>query len=135
MEQYGERSNLFELINAGFKRLNLVKFFSGKVNGDLRSVAVREGTKVSKAGGVINPDIEKGFQRAYVMKWADLKKHGAVTGSVTSYNMKNVDKDYEVKDGDIITFEHDLKAKKREDQMKFEAAKRWEKLKKRLSRQ
>ena len=67
---------------------------------DTRAWLIEKGETVKKAAGVIHTDIEKGFIRAEVINWADYLKANNLNQA--QHFMKLEEKNYIVKDGDII---------------------------------
>ena len=62
------------------------------------------GMHAPQAAGKIHTDFERGFIRAEVMTFEDLKKLGSEKAVKEAGLMRLEGKDYVVKDGDIITF-------------------------------
>lgn len=82
--------------------LGLMSFFTVGED-EVRQWFVRRGAPAPEAAGVIHSDLQRGFIRAEVMKYADLVAAGSeeklkATGK---YYLKG--KDYVVEDGDILT--------------------------------
>lgn len=83
------------------KALNLISFFTvGK--DEVRQWNVRAGSSAPEAAGVIHSDLQKGFIRAEVIKYADLIALGSEekVKEAGKFNLKG--KDYCVEDGDIV---------------------------------
>ena len=94
---------LAKVARAGQELLGLICFFTA---GDKESRAwnIRKGTTAVKAAGKIHTDIERGFIRAEIYRYADLEELGSY-GAVQSKNRVTLEgKDYEVQDGDVIYF-------------------------------
>ena len=66
---------LAALAKAGQELLNLVCFFTAGPT-ETRAWLIPQGTKAAKAAGKIHTDIERGFIRAEIYKYADLEKIG-----------------------------------------------------------
>ena len=71
---------------------------------EVRQWLVRRGASAREAGGAIHSDIQRGFIRAEVMKYADLMDLGSEEAVKKSGKMLLMGKDYTVEDGDIICF-------------------------------
>ncbi len=94
---------LARLAQAGKDLLKLVCFFTA---GPQETCAwlVGKGTSAVKAAGKIHTDIERGFIRAEIYRYADLEKWGSYK-AVQEKNLVTLEgKEYEMKDGDCAYF-------------------------------
>ena len=89
------------LIQAGFKALDLITFYTVAPN-EARAWTLRRGATVLEAAGTIHTDLEKGFIRAEVMGYDDLMTHGSEAALKKAGLMKLVGRDYVVQDGDVL---------------------------------
>ena len=82
--------------------LNLITFFTVGPD-EVRQWMIRQGSSAPQAAGAIHTDLERGFIRAEVMKYADLAalKDEAKVKEAGKYLLKG--KDYIVEDGDILS--------------------------------
>ena len=82
-------------------KLNLISFFTVGPD-EVRQWMIRRGSSAPQAAGAIHTDLERGFIRAEVMKYADLAelKDVAKVKAAGKYLLKG--KDYIVEDGDIL---------------------------------
>jgi ribosome-binding ATPase len=94
-------TGLTQVIRAGYRLLNLVTFYTA-VGTELRAWSIPEGTPAPRAAGKIHTDMEKGFIRAEVMKFADLAKAGSEHKVREEGRVHVEGKEYVVCDGDII---------------------------------
>jgi GTP-binding protein YchF len=94
---------LGKLAQAGQKLLNQVCFFTAGPQ-ETRAWLIPKGTKAAKAAGKIHTDIERGFIRAEVHKYADLLALGSYSAIQQKGLLSLEGKEYEVQDGDIIYF-------------------------------
>ena len=94
---------LARLAQAGKELLNLICFFTAGPQ-ETRAWLISRGTKAVKAAGKIHTDIERGFIRAEVYKYADLETHGTYKELQTKNLISLEGKDYEMKDGDCVYF-------------------------------
>ncbi len=104
MEEIGlaERA-LSQIIQAGYRLLNLVTFFT-TVGVEIRAWTVPVGTTAVKAAGRIHTDFEKGFIRAEILPSKDLIRLGS-EHAVREKGLIHVEgKEYVVQDGDVIRF-------------------------------
>lgn len=90
-----------KVIRAAYKMLNLISFFTvgGKEN---RAWTIRKGMMAPQAAGVIHSDLERGFIRAEVIKFQDLKHYGSELKCKEAGKLSVEGKNYEVQDGDIL---------------------------------
>lgn len=91
------------VIEASYRLLGLISFFT-TVSSELKVWTIPKGTTALKAAGKIHTDIEKGFIRAEVISYEDLKKCGNLAEARKLGLLRLEGKNYLVKDGDIITF-------------------------------
>jgi len=90
-------------LSAVYKRLGLITFFTG---GSIEAAArqIRAGETAWDAAGKVHNDIQKGFIRAEVMSFDDLKDLGSVDAVRKAGRYRLEKKEYIVRDGDIIHF-------------------------------
>ena len=94
---------LATLAKAGQQLLNLVCFFTAGPK-ETRAWLIPYGTKAVKAAGKIHSDIERGFIRAEVYKFADLERWGTYQ-AIQEKNLISLEgKDYEIQEGDVVYF-------------------------------
>ncbi len=92
-----------KLSRVSYQMLGLISFFTiGK--GEVRAWSIRKGTLAPQAAGKVHSDIERGFIRAQVIKYADLLKLGSKQAVEKAGLALLKGKDYLVEDGDIIDF-------------------------------
>jgi hypothetical protein len=91
------------LLTALYKRLGLITFFTG---GPVEAAArpIPAGTSAYDAAGKVHKDIQKGFIRAEVMGFDDLRELGSVEAVRKAGKYRLEKKEYIVQDGDIIHF-------------------------------
>ena len=90
-----------KLLRAAYRSLNLISFFTvgGKEN---RAWTVPAGTLAPQAAGAIHSDLERGFIRAEVIKYADLVELGSENACKSAGKLSVEGKGYQVQDGDIL---------------------------------
>jgi GTP-binding protein YchF len=100
-----EESGLDKLIKASYSLLNLISFLTAGED-EVRAWTISKGTKAPQAGGKIHSDFEKGFIRAETINYDTLMNEcdGSMTKAKEKGLLRSEGKEYEVKDGDIITF-------------------------------
>ncbi|MBD3290906.1 redox-regulated ATPase YchF [candidate division KSB1 bacterium] len=94
---------LNKIIDAGYRTLNLITFFTANKN-EAHSWTIPNGTIVHKAAGKIHGDFEAGFIRAEVIKFDDLVTHGSESKLKEKGLIGIHGKDYVVQNGDLIFF-------------------------------
>ena len=96
-------SGLDKLIHETYDLLGLATFFtSGK--DEVRAWTFRKGMKAPKCAGIIHTDFERGFIKAEVMSFEDLKKYGSELKVREAGRLRLEGKDYLMQDGDICYF-------------------------------
>jgi hypothetical protein len=96
-------SGLDKLIFATYSLLGLATFFTvGK--DEVRAWTFKEGTKAPDCAGIIHSDIKRGFIKAEVMSYEDLKELGDEKKVKDAGKLRIEGKEYIVKDGDICYF-------------------------------
>jgi GTP-binding protein YchF len=91
------------LIRACYAVLGLRTFFS-IVSGEVRAWTVSADTRAPQAAGRIHTDMERGFIRAEVIAYEDLVAAGSLSAARERGLARLEGKEYEVQDGDVITF-------------------------------
>ncbi|MCB4792757.1 MAG: YchF family ATPase [Elusimicrobia bacterium] len=96
-------TSINRLIKFAYSYGELISFITAGPK-DSHSWTIRNGTNAHNAAGAIHSDIEKGFIRAEVVSFEDLKRAGseAEAKKLGVYRLEG--KEYIVKDGDIIVF-------------------------------
>ena len=104
MEAYHiDRSVLDRLIQSSYGVLHLISFFT-VLNDEVRAWTIGEGTPALEAAGTVHTDMMKGFIRAEVLSFEDLKTLGSFQEAKQKGVVHLEGKEYVVKDGDIINF-------------------------------
>ncbi|HPD60761.1 MAG TPA: redox-regulated ATPase YchF [Thermodesulfobacteriota bacterium] len=108
LKEYGlQQSGLEILVAEGYRLLHLIVFYT-VVSKELRAWTVVQGTKAPEAAGKIHSDMEKGFIKAEVISYQDFISAGSLTIAKEKGMITQEGRDYEVKDGDIITFKFNV---------------------------
>lgn len=90
------------IAQAAYEALGLISFFT--VGSDeVRAWTIKRGTKAKEAAGKIHSDMERGFIRAEVVSFDDFRDMGSMKACRDKGLVRLEGKDYEVRDGDIIT--------------------------------
>ena len=98
-----EATALDRLIMVSYKLLDLITFFT-VVGTEVRAWTLRRGTTAQNAAGKIHSDMERGFIRAEVFRYEDLKKFGNETTIHEKGLLRVEGKEYQIQDGDIVKF-------------------------------
>ncbi len=92
-----------KLIRLSYRILHLRSFFTVGED-EVRAWTISEGDNAPTAAGKVHTDIERGFIRAEVVQFDDLKQLGSTKDVKAKGKQRLEGKDYIVKDGDIINF-------------------------------
>ncbi len=91
-----------EVIRACYDLLGLITFYTGEGGEETRAWTIPDGATALKAAGTIHTDLERGFIRAEVVRYADLMALGS-PAAVRKKGLHHVEgKEYRVQDGDIL---------------------------------
>ena len=96
-------SGLDRLIKASYSLLGLISFLTAGPK-EVRAWTITKGTKAPGAAGKIHSDFERGFIRAEVVSFDDLKRIGSMNGVKEAGLLRSEGKDYVMQDGDIVVF-------------------------------
>jgi hypothetical protein len=91
------------LVRACYKRMNLVSFLTGG-DQEVRAWTVPAGTDALTAAGAIHTDMARGFIRAEVVAYGDLRAAGDFKNAKAAGKVRLEGKTYVVKEGDVIHF-------------------------------
>ena len=104
MEELGlKQSGLDRLIQASYELLGLISFLTAG-SDECRAWTIKKGTKAPQAAGKIHSDFERGFIRAEVIAFDDLKACGTLANAKAKGLLRSEGKEYVMKDGDIVNF-------------------------------
>jgi GTP-binding protein YchF len=98
-----EDSGVHALIRAVYHLLGLRTFFTTGEK-ETRAWTIHAGEKAPAAAGVIHSDFERGFIAAETIPCDDLMALGSFAKARDAGKLRIEGKDYEVRDGDVITF-------------------------------
>jgi ribosome-binding ATPase YchF (GTP1/OBG family) len=108
MEEYGiTELSADKVIRLSYGLLNIQSFFTVGED-EVRAWSVAIGATAPEAAGVIHTDLQKGFIRAEVMKYADLITAGSEAAMKAAGKMRLEGKEYIVQDGDIVHIRHSM---------------------------
>ena len=104
MEELGvAESGLDRLIKSSYALLGLCSFLTAGTD-ECRAWTIKRGTKAPQAAGKIHSDFERGFIRAEVIAFEDLKTLGTMANAKAQGKVRSEGKEYVMKDGDIVNF-------------------------------
>ena len=104
MEELGvEESGLDRLIRSSYALLGLISFLTAG-SDECRAWTIKRGTKAPQAAGKIHTDFERGFIRAEVIAFEDMKEQGTMAAAKAKGLVRSEGKEYVMKDGDIVNF-------------------------------
>lgn len=98
-----KESSLNRLIKFAYNFADLISFITAGEK-ETHSWTIHNGTNAQGAAGAIHTDFEKGFIRAEVIHYNDLKEAGSEAEAKKRGLYRLEGKEYIVKDGDIIIF-------------------------------
>lgn len=102
-----DEPGLNKIIRAGFRRLNLITFFTIGPK-EARAWTVRKGATAPEAAGVIHTDFERGFIKAETIDTESFINFKGESGAREAGKLRQEGKDYVVTDGDIFHFKFNV---------------------------
>ena len=104
LEEMGlEESGLDRMIKCSYELLGLISFLTAG-SDECRAWTIKKGTKAPHAAGKIHSDFERGFIRAEVVAFDDLKACGSMAAAKEKGLVRSEGKDYVMADGDVTLF-------------------------------
>jgi len=104
LEELGlEESGLDRMIKCSYELLGLISFLTCGPD-ECRAWTIRKGTKAPQAAGKIHSDFERGFIRAEIVAFDDLKACGSMTVAKEKGLVRSEGKEYVMHDGDVTLF-------------------------------
>lgn len=97
-----EESSMERLLHAAYRKLGLINFFTVGED-EVRAWTCHQGDKAPVAAGKIHTDMESGFARMEVMRYTDLIELGNEVAVAKAGKKRLEGRDYEVKDGDVVS--------------------------------
>ena len=98
-----EESGLDRLIKCSYALLGLISFLTYGED-ECRAWTIKNGTKAPQAAGKIHSDFERGFIRAEVIAFDDLKACGTLANAKAKGLLRSEGKEYVMHDGDVVNF-------------------------------
>lgn len=104
MEELGmSESGLDRLVKCSYSLLGLISFLTSG-SDEVRAWTIKKGTKAPQAAGKIHTDFERGFIRAEIVAFEDLKAYGSMTAVKDKGLVRSEGKEYVMQDGDVTLF-------------------------------
>jgi GTP-binding protein YchF len=104
LEELGmKESGLDRLIKCSYGLLGLISFLTAGAD-EVRAWTIKKGTRAPQAAGKIHTDFERGFIRAEVVAFSDLKSCGTMAVARERGLIRSEGKEYVMKDGDVVTY-------------------------------
>lgn len=108
MEELGlTQRGLDRLIRTSYDLLGYISFLTAGED-DVHAWTIVRGTKAPKAAGKVHTDIERGFIRAEIVAFEDLKACGSMAAAKEKGLFRLEGKDYVMQDGDITNFRFNI---------------------------
>ncbi|MBN2061094.1 MAG: redox-regulated ATPase YchF [Deltaproteobacteria bacterium] len=98
-----EKTALDRVIKKSYEILNRISFFTVGED-EVKAWTISKGTPAVEAAGAVHTDMQKGFIRAEVLSFDDLKRQGSFKEARKAGLVRLEGKEYTVVDGDIINF-------------------------------
>jgi hypothetical protein len=100
-------SGLTKVVHEGHALLDLITFFTAGPK-EVHAWTVPRGTTAPAAAGVIHSDFEKGFIRAEIMRFEDLRRLGSEQRVREAGELHVEGRDYLMQEGDIVHFRFNI---------------------------
>jgi GTP-binding protein YchF len=97
-------AGLQRLARVGYRALGLITFFTATGTKAVQAWAIPQGTIASAAAGHVHSDMERGFIRAEVVSYDDLKQLGSFAAAKEHGKLRIEGRSYVVHDGDVVHF-------------------------------
>ena len=96
-------SGIDRLIRKSYELLGLISYLTAGPK-EVRAWTITRGTKAPQAAGKIHSDFERGFIRAEVIAFDDLKACGTLANAKAKGLLRSEGKEYVMHDGDVVNF-------------------------------
>ena len=104
LEEMGmEQSGLDRMIKCSYALVGLISFLTCGPD-ECRAWTIKKGTKAPQAAGKIHTDFERGFIRAEIVAFDDLRECGSMAAAKEKGLVRSEGKDYVMHDGDVTLF-------------------------------
>jgi len=99
-----KETGLDKVIQAAYKLLDLLTFFTIKGGKQVQAWSLKSGQTALDAAGVVHTDFAKNFIKAEVIPFEELEKIGSWSKAQELGKIRLEGRDYKVCDGDVIEF-------------------------------
>ena len=104
LEELGiSESGLDRLVKCSYSLLGLISYLTCGAD-ECRAWTITKGTKAPQAAGKIHSDFERGFIRAEIVAFEDLKACGSMAAAKEKGLVRSEGKEYVMQDGDVTLF-------------------------------
>ena len=104
LEELGiSESGLDRLVKCSYSLLGLISYLTCG-SDECRAWTITKGTKAPQAAGKIHSDFERGFIRAEIVAFEDLKTCGTMAAAKEKGLVRSEGKEYVMQDGDVTLF-------------------------------
>ena len=104
LEELGlHESGLDRMIKCSYSLLGLISFLTCGAD-ECRAWTIKNGTRAPQAAGKIHTDFERGFIRAEIVAFSDLKACGSMAAAREKGLVRSEGKEYVMHDGDVTLF-------------------------------
>ena len=104
LEELGmSEAGLERLIKCSYALLGLISFLTCGPD-ECRAWTITNGSRAPQAAGKIHSDFERGFIRAEIVAFDDLKSSGSMVAAKEKGQVRSEGKEYVMKDGDVTLF-------------------------------
>ncbi|MBQ5671267.1 MAG: DUF933 domain-containing protein, partial [Oscillospiraceae bacterium] len=94
---------LDRMIKTSYALLGLISYLTAGPD-EVRAWTIKRGTKAPQAAGKIHSDFERGFIRAEIVAFEDLKACGTMAAAKDKGLVRSEGKEYVMNDGDVTLF-------------------------------
>jgi len=98
-----EQSGLDRMIQCSYTLLGLISYLTAGPE-EVRAWTIPAGTRAPQAAGKIHTDFERGFIRAEVVAFSDLRAEGDMAAARAKGLVRSEGKEYVMQDGDVVLF-------------------------------
>ncbi len=104
LEELGmQESGLDRLIGCSYELLGLISYLTAGPE-EVRAWTITRGTRAPQAAGRIHSDFERGFIRAEIVAFEDLRRCGTMAAAKEKGLVRSEGKEYVMQDGDVVLF-------------------------------
>jgi len=102
-----KESGLAKLVSSSYRLLGLITYLTTGEK-ETRAWTIKKGTKAPGAAGVIHTDFERGFIKAEIVAYKDLKSAESMAKAKENGTVRLEGKEYVMQDGDVVVFKFNV---------------------------